>query len=72
MIRDQNSCLLFFQYDEVLPETMTTKLGGFYINSGKLDLVELSDSSEDEFRSPMVKKNKKRVSMRDCICLFQI
>ncbi|XP_060566913.1 ubinuclein-1-like [Ruditapes philippinarum] len=48
-------------YDEVLPETMTTKLGGFYINSGRLELKEMSDSSEDEFRSPLpVKKNKKR------------
>jgi ubinuclein len=54
--------LIYFQYDEVLPETMTTKLGGFYINSGRLELKEMSDSSEDEFRSPLpVKKNKKRV-----------
>ena len=41
---------------------MTTKLGGFYINSGRLEIKEMSDNSDDDFLSPTpVKKSKKRV-----------
>jgi len=34
------------QYDEVFPQNMETKHGGFYINSGELNYRELS-SDED-------------------------
>ena len=51
------------QYNELLPYNMVPSGGGFYINRGKLDLVQASDAStfeDDSTEIPSNEKSRKR------------
>ena len=61
VVYTQCNPFFFLQYDELVPASLTTKYGGFYVNCGVLQFRLVSDTEVEDFTTRSIERKSPKV-----------